>query len=86
MQILTPHCERLGSYTTLPPLHSLYPTACTDITDVPTPPTPCAQVTIDVKYTATAPGTVGSVLVKDGDTVVVGQPVARVEQVRTGPG
>jgi len=40
------------------------------------------KVTIDVKYTAPAPGTVGQVLVKDGDTVVVGQAVATVEQVR----
>lgn len=38
------------------------------------------KVTMDVKYTASTPGKVTDVLVKEGDTVVVGQPVARVEQ------
>ena len=38
------------------------------------------KVTIDVKYTSPTPGSITSILVKEGDTVVVGQEVAVVEQ------
>jgi pyruvate/2-oxoglutarate dehydrogenase complex dihydrolipoamide acyltransferase (E2) component len=38
------------------------------------------KVTIDVKYTATAPGMIAELMVKEGDTVVVGQDIARVEE------
>jgi pyruvate/2-oxoglutarate dehydrogenase complex dihydrolipoamide acyltransferase (E2) component len=38
------------------------------------------KVTIDVKYTASAPGTITQLMVKEGDTVVVGQDIATVEE------
>lgn len=38
------------------------------------------KVTIDVKYTASAPGTITQLMVKEGDTVVVGQDIAKVEE------
>jgi hypothetical protein len=38
------------------------------------------KVTIDVKYTARTPGTISALLIKEGDTVVVGQDIAKVEE------